>query len=462
MKNKTCYVCQSCGSLHSKWVGRCQDCGEWNSVTEEIMEVSAKKLVIDTNSEFLTLSSQISEKERISTTMEELDRVLGGGLVKGSAILLGGDPGIGKSTLLLQLVAHLTNEKIKCAYISGEESVDQIQLRARRLGLDKSPVELLSATNIETIISLLRKTKDLSLVVIDSIQTMFTGNLNSSPGTVSQVKAAAHELVKFAKENNIIILFVGHVTKEGQLAGPKVLEHMVDTVLYFEGDRGHHFRILRAVKNRFGGVNEIGVFEMSEQGLIEIANPSSLFLSPIERNINGTAVFAGVEGTRPILVEMQSLIAPSYLPTPRRSVVGWDLNRLSMIIAVLGTRYGLNLYNKEVYLNVVGGFKVSEPAADLAAVCSIISSVANSPLPPLTIVFGEIGLSGEVRKVAQSDARLREAKKLGFKKAIVPMGTDFKDDNFELIEISHIKQLQDLFKIKRDTNKDMVFAELAD
>lgn len=446
MKTKTCYICQSCGSIHSKWVGKCQDCSEWNSVTEEVMEAVTKNFSLENQPSFVTLSSEINEQERISSKIGELDRVLGGGLVKGSAILIGGDPGIGKSTLLLQLVALLASDNFKASYISGEESIDQIQLRSRRLKLEQSPVRLLSATNVETIISLLKKEKNLSLVVIDSIQTMFVNSLTSAPGTISQVKASSYELVKYAKENNIIILFVGHVTKEGQLAGPKVLEHMVDTVLYFEGDRGHHFRILRSVKNRFGGVNEIGVFEMSEKGLIEIENPSSLFLSPHARSINGTSVFAGIEGTRPILVEMQSLIAPSFLPTPRRSVVGWDLNRLSMIIAVLGTRYGVNLYNKEVYLNVVGGLKISEPAADLAALCAIISSFTNISLPESTIVFGEIGLSGEVRSVTQSEARLKEAKKLGFKKAIVPFGIDLKDKTIKLIEINHIKQLYDLFK----------------
>ena len=442
MNIKTCFICQECGSVHPKWVGKCQDCGAWNSVTEEYVENVPKETSLIIKEEFINLSAQFLKVERINSKITEFDRVLGGGLVKGSAILIGGDPGIGKSTLLLQIVSYLSNDKIICAYISGEESTDQIQLRARRLGLENSPVELLSATNIETILILLKK-KTFSLVVIDSIQTIFTSTLTSAPGTISQVKATAFELIKYAKENNIIMLFVGHVTKEGQIAGPKVLEHMVDTVLYFEGDHNHHFRILRAVKNRFGGVNEIGVFEMCEQGLVEISNPSALFLSPYERNISGTAVFAGIEGTRPILVEMQSLIAPSYLPTPRRSVVGWDLNRLSMVIAVLGSRYGVNLYNKEVYLNIVGGLKITEPAADLAAICAILSSVENKPVPAQTIVFGEIGLSGEVRKVTQAEARLREAEKLGFKKAIVPFGTDCKNTNLEIIEIGHIKQLKD-------------------
>lgn len=447
VSSKSCYVCQSCGSIHAKWVGKCSDCNEWNTIIEEVIELDSKKnFFLEEDISFVDLNSNTQEHLRILTDINELDRVLGGGIVKGSAVLIGGDPGIGKSTLLLQLVSSLAKVNFNCAYITGEESVEQIQLRASRLGLAGSSVKLLSATNVETILSLLRKENNMGLIVIDSIQTMFTNALNAAPGTVSQVKSTAHDLIKFAKENNIVIILVGHVTKEGQLAGPKVLEHIVDTVLYFEGDRGHNFRIIRAVKNRFGGVNEIGVFEMTESGLVEILNPSALFLSPINRQISGSCVFAGIEGARPILTEMQSLIAPSYVPTPRRSVVGWDLNRLSMLIAVLGSRYGVNLFNKEVYLNIVGGLKVSEPAADLAAFCSILSSVCNQPLPEGTVVFGEIGLSGEVRKVAKSEARLKEAKKLGFKKAIVAAGTEYNDKDIELIQIGHIKQLSDIFK----------------
>ncbi len=449
-KNKTCYVCQSCGAIHPKWSGRCEDCGEWNCLQEEtINKQESKKTPINTSSDslsFQSLSADINEYDRLPTSFSELDRVLGGGLVKGSVILIGGDPGIGKSTLLLQLVSKLAINKVNCAYVSGEESTEQIKLRAKRLNLSNAPVKLLSATNIHDIMNIIERDNDLDLVVIDSIQTMYVNEFNSAPGTVSQVKACSHEIVNYAKSKGIIVLIVGHVTKDGQLAGPKVLEHMVDTVLYFEGERGHHFRILRAVKNRFGGINEIGVFEMQELGLKEVENPSELFLSPSERKASGSSVLAGIEGTRPMLVEVQALIAPSFIPTPRRSVVGWDLNRLSMIIAVLGVRYGMNLYDKEVYLNIVGGLKINEPAADLAVSCALISSFTNKSNPSDSIVFGEIGLSGEIRKVSHAETRLKEAVKLGFTTAIVPFGTKFKDKRMHLIEIGHIKQLSDLYK----------------
>lgn len=448
-KVKTCYICQSCGAVHHKWAGRCEDCGDWNSLQEEVVnKFSSKQQAASSNStqlSFQSLSADVNEYTRIPTSLSELDRVLGGGLVKGSAILIGGDPGIGKSTLLLQLVSQLGNNKLNCAYVSGEESTEQIKLRARRLGLSESPVKLLSATNVHDIMSLIEKDPGLDLVVIDSIQTMHANEFNSAPGTVTQVKACSHELVSFAKSKGVIVLIVGHVTKDGQLAGPKVLEHMVDTVLYFEGERGHHFRILRAVKNRFGGINEIGVFEMQESGLKEVLNPSELFLSSSERKASGSSVLAGIEGTRPMLVEVQALIAPSYIPTPRRSVVGWDLNRLSMIIAVLSVRYGLNLYDKEVYLNIVGGLRINEPAADLAVACALLSSSLNIPNPNNSIIFGEIGLSGEIRKVSHSEVRLKEAVKLGFTSAVVPFGTKFKNSKMQLHEIAHIKQLSDFY-----------------
>lgn len=446
-KVKTCYVCQNCGSSHNKWAGRCEDCGEWNCLQEEVVSKNIKKSSSNENAlSFQSLAADINEYSRTPTSLSELDRVLGGGLVRGSVILIGGDPGIGKSTLLLQLVSQLGNNNLKCAYISGEESTEQIKLRARRLGLSNSPVKLLSATNVHDIIGLISQEEQLDLVVIDSIQTMYANDFNAAPGTVSQVKACSHELVNFAKSRGVIVLIVGHVTKDGQLAGPKVLEHMVDTVLYFEGERGHHFRILRAVKNRFGGINEIGVFEMQQAGLKEVTNPSELFLSPSDRKASGSSVLAGIEGTRPMLLEVQALTAPSFIPTPRRSVVGWDLNRLSMIIAVLGVRYGLNLYDKEVYLNVVGGLKINEPAADLAVACALLSSFFNIPNADNAIIFGEIGLSGEIRKVNHAETRLKEAVKLGFTSAVVPFGTKFQDDKIKLIEIGHIKQLKDFYK----------------
>jgi DNA repair protein RadA/Sms len=438
------FVCQQCGSVSRKWQGKCEDCGAWNSFAEEKV-IASKKTDIPTEKLcFESLEDEVEEPPRLITTIKELDRVLGGGLVKGSAILIGGDPGIGKSTLLLQLVAKVSSNGINAAYITGEESVEQVRLRARRLGLNNSPVKLMAATNVADIIASFVNDKSIELIVIDSIQTMFVSDYNSAPGTVSQVRASAHEIISIAKKLGIIILLVGHVTKEGQLAGPKVLEHMVDTVLYFEGERGNHFRIIRAVKNRFGGVNEIGVFEMCDKGLIEVTNPSSLFLSSRERNISGSSVFAGIEGTRPLLAEVQALISPSFLPTPRRAVVGWDINRLAMVIAVLGVRYGLNLGDKEVYLNVAGGLKVIEPAADLAMACALISSVNNIALPDKSVTFGEIGLSGEIRNVSHTDIRLKEAVKLGFDCAFIPANSKYsKVSELQIYEISHIKQLKD-------------------
>jgi len=451
-KQKTCYICQSCGAIHHKWAGRCEDCGDWNCLQEESVNKFNKKsnpaVTTDAQLSFQSLEADINEYQRTPTSLSELDRVLGGGLVRGSVILIGGDPGIGKSTLLLQLVAQLSKNNINCAYVSGEESTEQIKLRGKRLSLSQSPVKLLSATNIHDIMQLINQDENLDLVVIDSIQTMYANDFNSAPGTVSQVRACAHELVDFAKSRGVIVLIVGHVTKDGQLAGPKVLEHMVDTVLYFEGERGHHFRILRAVKNRFGGINEIGVFEMQEMGLKEVLNPSELFLSASERKASGSSVLASIEGTRPMLVEVQALIAPSYIPMPRRSVVGWDLNRLSMIIAVLSVRYGLNVSDKEVYLNIVGGLKINEPAADLAVACALLSSAFNMPNPTNTIIFGEIGLSGEIRKVSHAEIRLKEAVKLGFTSAIVPFGTKFQHDKMQLHEIGHVKQLIDFYSKK--------------
>ncbi len=447
-KVTTSFVCQECGSVHKKWAGRCSDCNAWDSIVEEVgegfssisMKKSGKKI------EFVSLSGEAQDIARSTTGINELDRVLGGGLVSGSAILIGGDPGIGKSTLVLQTVASVAFSGMKAAYISGEESIDQVRLRARRLGLNEAPVILMSATNVKDIIASINAIEKPAIVVIDSIQTMFVEDIISAPGTVSQVRSSAHELISFAKKKNITLLIVGHVTKEGQIAGPKVLEHMVDTVLYFEGERGHQFRILRAIKNRFGAANEIGVFEMREKGLEEVPNPSALFLSSIGGKVSGSTVFAGMEGTRPVLLEIQALVASTPVPTPRRAVVGWDSNRLAMIIAVLQTRYGIFLADKEVYLNVAGGLKINEPAADLAVAIALISSFVNMPLPKESVIFGELGLSGEVRMVGQSDIRLKESQKLGFSSAIVPSGVKNQNNSFILQEIRHIRELANLFK----------------
>ena len=441
-KNKKQFACAACGSVSAKWMGQCPDCMEWGTISEEIMSASKIGVSKIGNAQVLqSLADEVESTIRMKTPIEELNRVLGGGLVSGSAILIGGDPGIGKSTLLLQLSSSLSQNDMGCLYITGEESTNQIKLRATRLGIKDNKTGLLSATNVEDIISTIDKNKQrLDLVVIDSIQTIATSDLSSSPGTVSQIRACSNMLINYAKQNNITLLLACHVNKDGQLAGPKVLEHMVDTVLYFEGDHNNHFRILRSIKNRFGGVNEIGVFEMTAKGLVEISNPSELFLMERENNVSGSAVFAGIEGSRPLLIEIQALIAPTNMATPRRSVVGWDNNRLSMIIAVLGVRFGLNLAAHEVYLSVAGGLRITEPAADLAVAAALISAASNTPLPKGSIFFGEVGLSGEVRKVSQTEARVKEASKLGFKQIYC----SFKEDFSGLNQVMHLKQLKGL------------------
>ena len=441
MKNQ--FSCTNCGSVISKWVGQCPDCLEWGSIVEEI--ASASK--IDTSrtgnvQKLHVLTDDTSPTTRTKTPISELNRVLGGGIVEGSAILIGGDPGIGKSTLLLQLCTSLSNANVGCLYVTGEESINQIKLRAQRLDIQENKTNLLAATNVEDILSTIDKNKNaLNLVIIDSIQTIASSDFSSAPGTVAQIKACAHQLINYAKQNNITLLIACHVNKDGQLAGPKVLEHMVDTVLYFEGDHNNHFRILRSIKNRFGGVNEIGVFEMTSKGLVEISNPSELFLMERENNVSGSAVFAGIEGSRPLLIEIQALIAPTNMATPRRSVVGWDHNRLSMIIAVLGVRFGLNLSSHEVYLSVAGGLRITEPAADLAVAAALISASHNCPLPQGSIFFGEVGLSGEVRKVSQTEARIKEASKLGFSQMYCASKQKFTG----LKPLIHLKQLKNLF-----------------
>ncbi len=463
---KTAYSCQSCGAIHFKWAGKCPDCGAWNSIVEEFAEgggshftrisddkknkkSDAKKI------ELVQLTGEAQNFPRIQTNINELDRVLGGGLVQGSVVLIGGDPGIGKSTLLLQTAESLAQGKNQVIYISGEESIDQIRLRAQRMGVKQDSIQLAATTNVAEIINSVDGKKLPTVVIIDSIQTMFLEDLASAPGTVSQVRAAAGELTIFAKKNNITLLIVSHVTKDGQIAGPKVLEHMVDTVLYFEGEKDLHFRILRSIKNRFGAANEIGVFEMNEIGLSEVSNPSELFLTSYDRETSGSIVFAGVEGTRPILVEIQALVSPSFIPTPRRAVVGWDTNRLAMVIAVLNSRFGLNLFDKEVYLNIVGGLKIEETAADLAVACALISAARDIALPASTIAIGEVGLSGEVRMVSNLEGRLKEAAKLGFKNCLIPKANE-KNKNFaalkkllpelELHLIGHIRDLAKFFK----------------
>ena len=442
------YACQDCGASFRKWSGRCESCGGWNTITQETPVESAPRGVGRTKGtplEFVELRGHDTVRTRIPTGIAELDRVAGGGLVSGSAILVGGDPGIGKSTLLLQVVCALAGDG--SVYISGEESAEQVRMRANRLGLTGDAVRLGTATNVRDVLTVFEEPRPPTAIVIDSIQTMYVDTIDSAPGTVSQVRASAQELIKAAKRRGVVLFLVGHVTKDGQIAGPRVLEHMVDTVLYFEGERSHHFRILRAVKNRFGPTDEIGVFEMGDRGLGEVANPSSLFLSSRDDDISGAAVFAGVEGTRPVLVEIEALIAPSALGTPRRAVVGWDSARLAMILAVLEARCGLSLVGRDVYLNVAGGLRVNEPAADLAVAAALVSSISQVPLPAGSVVFGEIGLSGEVRAVNQANARLKEAEKLGFDRAIVPGGTGH-GGKIKLTEVRRLAEVVKMFEIE--------------
>ena len=424
-KQSVQYVCRECGSAHRKWAGQCSGCGLWDTLEEDAGlggSGPAAKTLGNAKGRSIVLSELSGDEApppRGSSGIAELDRVLGGGLVPGSAILLGGDPGIGKSTLLLQAIAAFATRGAKSIYVSGEEAAAQIRMRAARLGVQQAPVHLAAETNLRDILTTLENEKP-DLVVIDSIQTMWADHVDSAPGSVSQVRASAHELVSFAKRRNIAVVLVGHVTKEGQIAGPRVVEHMVDTVLYFEGERGHQFRILRAVKNRFGPADEIGVFEMTAAGLSEVTNPSALFLGERVEPSSGSVVFAGIEGTRPVLVEFQALVAPSTLGTPRRAVIGWDQSRLSMVLAVLEARCGISFAGRDVYLNVAGGLRITETAADLAAAAALVSALTDQALPAEAVLFGEISLSGALRPVSQPESRLKEAEKLGFLSAIVP------------------------------------------
>lgn len=424
-KVKKKYVCQLCGSVSFRWQGQCDDCGEWNSLVEEAGEsVFSARHSLQSGGRavaFVGLDSDVALPARESTGIGEFDRALGGGLVAGSATLIGGDPGIGKSTLLLQAAARMAARGLPVAYISGEEAADQVRLRAQRLGLGRAPVQLASATSVRDILTTLGQGKAPAFLIIDSIQTMHSDLIEGAPGTVSQVRASAQELIRFAKENGTALVLVGHVTKDGSIAGPRVLEHMVDTVLSFEGERSHQYRILRAIKNRFGGTDEIGVFAMEAEGLSEVANPSALFLTHRDENVTGATVFPALEGTRPVLVEIQALtVRLASGATPRRAVVGWDSGRLAMILAVLEARCGLSFSACEVYLNIAGGYRISDPAADLAVAAALISALSERPVPADALLFGEVALSGEIRPVAHAALRLREGAKLGFGRALLP------------------------------------------
>jgi DNA repair protein RadA/Sms len=448
-RSASAFVCQTCGSAHAKWAGRCEGCGAWNTLVEETLSAplaaGAAKPSARTGgrkAKALELSPLAGEAEplpRWTTGIAELDRVLGGGVAPGSAILVGGDPGIGKSTLLLQAAAALARRGSSVIYLSGEESIEQVRSRARRLGLADAPVELAAETALAPILEGLKASKP-DVVVIDSVQTLWSEAIAAAPGSVVQVRACAQELVQLAKKRGCAVFLVGHVTKDGQIAGPRVLEHMVDAVLYFEGERSHQFRILRGVKNRFGPTDEIGVFEMGEGGLAEVENPSALFLGSRSDAASGSVVFAGMEGSRPMLVEIQALVAPSALGTPRRAVVGWDSGRLAMVLAVFEARCGLSFTGRDVYLNVAGGLKIAEPAADLAVAAALASAAFDAALPADLVAFGEASLSGEVRPVGRAEARLKEAAKLGFRAALAPH-SELVARNMKVTGVATLKEL---------------------
>ncbi|WP_026651984.1 DNA repair protein RadA [Butyrivibrio proteoclasticus] len=451
-KMKNVFYCQSCGYESSKWMGQCPGCREWNTFVEEPVKVPSKSgsakdsrgASSSSNSKPLSLSEIVmTDEERADTHIGELNRVLGGGLVKGSLILVGGDPGIGKSTLLLQVAGNLSGDDKKVLYISGEESLKQIKLRANRIGEFKESLKFMCETNLGTIEeAIIRSNPD--VIIIDSIQTMYNEAVSSAPGSVSQVRESTSVLLRIAKSMNISIFIVGHVTKEGQVAGPRVLEHMVDTVLYFEGDRHASYRILRAVKNRFGSTNEIGVFEMEEKGLMEVSNPSEFMIDGRPHDASGSIVTCSVEGTRPILIEIQALVCRSNFGIPRRQANGTDYNRVNLLMAVLEKRIGLMLGDQDAYVNLAGGMKIAEPSLDLGICLAIISSFKNKPISEDTIAFGEVGLSGEVRSVNMAESRVQEAQKLGFKVCIVPKALESKlKKSFKDIEIRGVSSVAD-------------------
>src|ERR1700744_5741853 len=459
-KSSTSYVCQSCGATHAKWSGKCEACGGWDTITEEGIapplgsganrRAKGRKITLE------DLKTEDAPPQRRPTGIAEFDRVTGGGLVPGSALLVGGDPGIGKSTIILQALGKYAQNGGHAVYISGEEAMAQVRMRAPRRGLADAPLMLGAATNVEDILATLEAGKPPGIIAVDSIQTLWTGALDAAPGTIAQVRTASFDLVRYAKSSGAALLLVGHVTKDGQIAGPKAVEHLGDAGLYFEGERGHHFRVLRAVKNRFGATDEIGVFEMTGKGLAEVANPSALFLGDRANAAPGNAVFAGMEGTRPLLVEIQALVAAPAYGTPRRAVVGWDSARLAMVLAVLDARGGLGMGGHDVYLNVAGGWKVGEPAADLATAAALISSFTGRALPHDCAYFGEISLSGSVRPAPQAELRLKEAAKLGFTRAVVPAGTKAEGVGLELRHIEDVAELAAFAGAARAPSKPVV------
>ncbi|CAK8163306.1 DNA repair protein RadA [Candidatus Xenohaliotis californiensis] len=431
--NKKLYTCTECHTYYSKWAGKCDTCGKWNTISQsQAIETNTASNIVSINE----IKKITINYERYKTGCSELDNALGGGIAPGSAILIGGEPGIGKSTLMTQLALNFTNS----LYISAEESIEQISIRIQKFKKTTENVFFASQARLEQIISIITKEKNLKFIFIDSIQTIYSNESSSSPGSIMQVRHCAHKIIELVKNYGITLIIISHVNKDGQIAGPKVLEHMVDTVLYFEGDTYNHYRILRTIKNRFGPANEIAVFTMSDQGLNSVNNPSAIFIPEHSANTTGSVIFAGIEGTRPILLEIQALLAPTYMVTPRRAVVGWDINRLAMIVAILSARCGILLSDKEIYLNVAGGFKISETAADMAIAAALLSAFYNKTMPYKTVLFGEISLSGAFRKTAHGQKRIQESKRLGFHNAITARDKDLH--SAEIIAINHITKLK--------------------
>jgi DNA repair protein RadA/Sms len=449
-KPKIIYACQNCGFQSPKWLGKCPDCNQWNSLVEERFERAAHtrgEIALGSKEEPASIGTiSTAEEGRIFSGLSEFDRVLGGGLVPGSVVLIGGDPGIGKSTLLLQAFDALSHAGLTCLYISGEESQRQIKMRAERLGVTSSHLLILSETSLERILEQIRKTRP-SILVIDSIQTLFSSNLPSAPGSVGQVRECSGSIIVLAKKSGLSTFLIGHVTKDGSLAGPRVLEHMVDTVLYFEGDGGHNFRILRAVKNRFGSTNEIGVFEMKEAGLREVNNPSELFLSERPLEVPGSTVVCSMEGTRPILVELQALVSPSFLAVPRRTTIGVDHNRVALLMAVLEKKMSVKLFNQDIFVNVAGGVHVDEPAVDLGIIAAVASSYQEKPIEARTVLFGEVGLAGEIRGITQAEARVKEAAKLGFTRCLLPLSNNRQLSHIKNLELTGVSSLAECWEV---------------
>jgi DNA repair protein RadA/Sms len=449
-KAKTVFACQTCGYQSPKWLGKCPDCSQWNTFAEERYEKAThprSDLGLGSKEDPASIHEiTTAEEGRALTGIGEFDRVLGGGLVPGSVILIGGDPGIGKSTLLLQAFAAISQQDLTCLYVSGEESQRQIKMRAERLGIAAPNLLILSETSLERIIDHVKRIKP-SVLVIDSIQTIFSSSIPSAPGSIAQVRESSGSIIVLAKKTGLTTFLIGHVTKDGAIAGPRILEHMVDTVLYFEGDRGHSFRILRAVKNRFGSTNEIGVFEMKEAGLKEVSNPSEIFLMERPLQVPGSAVVCSMEGTRPILVELQALVSRSFLAVPRRTTIGVDHNRVALLVAVLEKKMGAKLFDQDIFVNVAGGVQVDEPAVDLGIITAVASSQKEKVLDSKTIFFGEVGLAGEIRGITQAEARVKEAGKLGFERCILPASNSSQLANIKHPELAGVNSLAECWKL---------------